>query len=150
MKAISLKTNYRMNPLGIDDEKIRFSWICENGILQKSFQIIIWNEANMQIHDSGKVDSNLMHYVYSGEKLQAKHRYFWQVKLWDENNEAVKSDKVFFETGLLQESWKAKWITTGKRAKKDRIPADYFQKTFAIKGKVKKARLYATACGVTF
>lgn len=148
MKAIKLRTNYRENPLGIDDDRIRFSWICSGGIEQRAYQVLVLDESSQRIHDSGKIESDQMHYLLPEKLLRAKQRYFWQVILWDENQETEKSEQAFLETGFLQGAWMAQWITTGIKAKKDRIPAEYFQKTFSLKGKVKRARLYATACGV--
>lgn len=148
MRAVRLRTNYRENPMGVDDDKIRFSWICEGGIKQKAYQILVWDEANCSVYDSGKVESGQMHGLLLENLLKAKQRYFWHVIVWDENQKTEKSEQAFFETGFLQEGWKANWITTGIKAKKERIPAEYFQKSFQLKGKVKKARLYATACGV--
>ena len=50
--------------------------------------------------------------------------------------------------GLPADKWGAKWISTGRKADKERLPAEYFKRDFALRGKVKRARLYATACGV--
>ena len=50
--------------------------------------------------------------------------------------------------GLPADKWGAKWISTGRKADKERLPAEYFKRDFSLRGKVKRARLYATACGV--
>jgi alpha-L-rhamnosidase len=148
MIAIHLRTNDRINPLGIDDDTITFRWNCQDGLDQTAFQIILWDEEKRQVHDSDKIRSSQMHYQLPDAIVRGKIRYYWQITLWDENQKADQSETAFFETGLMQESWKAKWITTGVKAGKERIPADYFQRKFHINGNIKKARLYATACGV--
>ena len=46
-------------------------------------------------------------------------------------------------------SWKAKWITGNYKVNKnEHYPVDCFKKEFSIDQKVKKARLYITACGL--
>ena len=52
--------------------------------------------------------------------------------------------------GLLKkDDWKAKWIRGDYKSKKNVTHAvDYFIKEIDVKNGIKKARLYATACGV--
>lgn len=148
MKAIHLQTNYRMNPLGIDDPAPRMSWKCEGGIRQEAFRVIARDEAGNTLFDSGKVESGSMHCRWAGEKLVSFRRIFWRVTLW-EGETAETSDEAWFEMGLLTDADRtARWICGVDTNKKDRLPADCYRKTFPIRGKVKKARLYATSCGV--
>lgn len=148
MKAIDLKTNYRFNPLGIDDPAPLLSWKCEGGIKQRFFQIIARDESGNVVFDSGKVESDRMKCSYAGRPLKSGERITWQVSLWDGETEEA-SEKTWFEMGLMEDSdRKAKWICGIDTNKKDRLPADCFQKTFSIKKEIAKARLYATACGV--
>ena len=62
MKAVNLKTEYLRNPLGIDIVQPRFSWNCEGGVKQTSYQII--TKVNDEtVWDSGKVESSSMVHI---------------------------------------------------------------------------------------
>ena len=148
MKAIELRTNFRINPLGIDDPAPLLSWKCEGGMKQRFFQIIARDGAGNTVFDSGKVESDRMKCRYSGTLLKTAQRIFWKVILWDEIAEET-SEEAWFEMGLLEDTdRKAKWICGFDTNRKDRLPADCYQKTFSLRKKVTMARLYATACGV--
>lgn len=154
MKAIRLKTEYLNNPIGIDITEPRFSWLCEGGIKQSAYQIKAWSADGSELWDSGKVESSQMHLIpWGGENLTSRSQVEWQVQLWDENGEPGEiSEPATFEIGLLKPSdWKAKWITGDYVPDKNtRYPVDCFRKAVTLRNvdKVKKARLYATACGI--
>ena len=143
MNANRLKTEHLFDPIGIDLKHPRLFWNCEGGIKQTAYRIVTKN------WDSGKVESDAMHAEYPMELL-SRERVTWTITLWDENGEAGEPQSAFFETGLLNPSdWTAKWITGNYTVnKKQRYPVDCFRKTFTVKKPVKKARLYATACGL--
>ena len=148
MKAIKLQTNYRVNPLGIDDSAPLLTWKCTDGVTQHAFQIVAWDETGEIVFDSGKQESDRMNCRYAGKLLRSKQRITWHVTLWEEEVEEV-SDTAWFEMGLLEDVDRtAKWICGIDTNKRDRLPADCYRKTFTLRGAVKKARLYATACGV--
>ncbi len=141
MKAIRLRTEYLNNPLGIDIQKPRLMWNCQGGVKQTAFQI------RCQNWDSGKVESSSMQAVYP-HALASREKVTWQVRLWDENDEAGDWSEASFEMGLLSAAdWKAGWITGNYKVdKKQRYPVDCFRKTFSAP--TGNARLYITACGV--
>ena len=147
MKAIRLQVNHRTNPLGLDDTQFRFTWNCKGGVSQTGYQLRVWNETGDTVYDSGKVPGSAM-YAAAPLDPNSRERLYWSVTLWDENGTAEESESAWFETGLDPEDWKAKWITTGRKAGKERLPAEYFKKDFSLRGTVRKARLYATCCGV--
>ena len=144
MNAINIKTEYLINPLGIDIENPRIFWNCEGGITQTAYQI------KSEKWDSGKVEGSSMHAQYP-LALTSGERVNFQIKLWDENgDESNWSEPAFFEMGVLRKGdWKAKWITGDYKVnKKKRYPVDCFKKEFTADGKLKSARLYITACGI--
>ena len=150
MRAVKLKTEYLHNPLGIDIAVPRLSWNCEGGITQTAFQVICRDENGKLLWDSGKTDGSTMRVQYGGERLKSRSKVLWQMRLWDESDSAGDwSEQALFELGLLEPSdWQAKWITGNYKVnKKQRYPVDCFRKAFST-GTVKKARLYATACGI--
>lgn len=148
MKAINLKTEYLINPMGIDIQTPRLMWNCDGGIKQTAYRIVAKSDEKI-VWDSGKVNSSSMRAEYP-HKLKSRERVEWTVTLWDENDhEGEPSETAFFETGLLSASdFTAKWISGNYRVnKKNRYPVDCFKKQFNAQN-VAKARLYITACGL--
>lgn len=148
MKAISLRTEYLINPIGIDIRHPRLFWNCEGGTKQTAYRIVAKTDEQI-VWDSGKVSSDRMHADYPND-LASRQRVEWNVTLWDETDrEGEPSETAFFETGLLSESdFTAKWISGNYRVnKKKRYPVDCFKKEFSAHN-VAKARLYITACGL--
>ena len=140
MKAIRLKTEYLVNPLGVDLQHPRLFWNCEGGMRQTAYRIVCdqW--------DSGKVLSSSMHADYP-LPLADRERVTWKVCLWDEHDAPGEwSEPACFEMGISR--WEAAWITGDYRVdKKRRYPVDCFRKVFSVE-KARKARLYITACGL--
>ena len=148
MKAINLKTEYLVNPMGIDIQNPRLMWNCDGGIKQTAYRIIAKSDGKT-VWDSGKVNSSSMRAEYP-HKLKSRERVEWTVTLWDEEDkEGEPSETTFFETGLLSASdFTAKWISGNYHVnKKNRYPVDCFKKQFNAQNVV-KARLYITACGL--
>lgn len=148
MKAVNLKTEYLKDPIGIDVHNPRLFWNCEGGVRQTAYRIVAVSDAKT-VWDSGRVASSSMHAEYP-LALRSRTRIEWSVTLWDESGaEGERSEDAFFETGLFEESdWQASWIAGDYRVdKKKRYPVDCFRTTFEATG-TKKARLYATACGL--
>ncbi len=141
MKAIRLRTEYLKTPLGIDIQKPRLFWNCEEGLKQTAYQIRCEN------WDSGKVESSSMQAVYP-RALASREKVTWQVRLWDENDSCGDWSEGCFEMGLLNPAdWQAKWITGNYKVKRSqRYPVDCFRKTFFAPAGT--ARLYITACGL--
>ena len=148
MRAIRLRTDYRENPMGIDNVQPRFSWNCDVGKTQTAYQVMAVCGGEI-VFDSGKVGSGSMHCTYAGMPLKSRQRIYWNVRLWDEYNHTEESEPAWFEMGLLEASdWQAKWIAGADTAKEERLNADYFRRDFAVSKPIACARLYATACGV--
>ena len=147
MKAINLKTEYLVNPLGIDIQNPRLFWNCEGGIKQTAYRIVA-TSSERTVWDSGKVLSDSMNAEYP-HPLISRQRVEWTVTLWDEKGEEGESSTAFFEMGLLSPAdWQAKWIAGDYRVdRKKRYPVDCFKKSFAASG-VRRARLYISACGI--
>lgn len=148
MKAINLKCEYLINPIGIDIQNPRLMWNCDGGIKQTAYRIVAKSDEKT-VWDSGKVNSSSMYAEYP-HKLKSRERVEWTVTLRDENNrEGEPSETAYFETGLLAASdFTAKWISGNYRVnKKKRYPVDCFKKQFTAQN-IAKARLYITACGL--
>ena len=104
MKAIKLRTEQKVNPIGIDGKEQFLSWICEGGIAQSAYQITACTE-DQTIYDSGKVVSQDMHHLLE-MNLESRQRVCWKVRLWDENDEAGEwSEEAYFEMEKIPISW---------------------------------------------
>ena len=139
MIAARLKTEYLVEPLGIDARKPILTWNCEGGKAQTAYEIVTekWS--------SGRVESSSMRAVYPVAPGD-RERVVWKIRLWDENGVVGEWSTTSFETGISQ--WTAKWITGDYKAKKsERYPVDCFRKCFYAENVV-SARLYITACGL--
>ena len=150
MKAIHLKIDYLTQPLGLENPVPRFYWNCQGGKTQTAYQICC-TRAGKEIWNSGKVKSSTMtHIPYEGEPLRSRDLVQWSVTLWDEEDQPGETAESRFEMGLLEQGdWQAKWITGDYKPRRNvRYPVDCFRKQFTVKPGVKKARLYATACGL--
>lgn len=150
MRAINLKTEYLVNPLGLDTENPRLMWNCEDGIMQTAFEINAFDIDGRLIFDSGKIMSGSMRFVYP-LNIISRTGIYWSVRLWDENDIVGDfSERAFFETGLKRKGdFTAKWITGDYTVDRhNRYPVDCFRKEFTAKENIKSARLYATACGI--
>ena len=141
MIASRLKTEYLVNPMGIDIQHPRLQWTCEGGVKQTAYQIVT------EKWDSGKAVGDSM-CAYYPQELASGERVNWKIRLWDENDEPGEWSEAFFEMGLLSPSdWKAQWITGDyKPSRNKRYPVDCFRKRFYAEDTV-KARLYISACG---
>lgn len=130
MKAINLKTEYLVNPIGIDIKNPRLMWNCEGGKKQTAYRIIAVSDGKT-VWDSGKVQSSSMRAEYPLPP-KSRQKVEWSVTLWDENDKEGESASAAFEYGLLNASdWQAKWISGNYRVnKRRRYPVDCFKKDF--------------------
>lgn len=151
-----LTVEHKKNPIGIDVQQPRFSWKISgpgNSILQTSYSIRVSSDAKFSsakiVWQTGKISGNESVLIpYYGPALKSGVRYFWQVKIWDNNLKETKwSETAFMETGLLSQSdWKAKWIELAS----DTIrysPSPHFRKEFTAEKLISKAVVYVTAHG---
>ena len=154
----ALKVEYFPNPVGIDAPHPRFSWQIaskERDTAQSAYEIRVTTDRQSLgqpekvLWDSGKVQSDQsIQNAYEGPPLQSRTRYFWQVRVW--NQEGVATDWspiAFWEMGLLSASdWKADWIEPGTDSASHQ--PSMLRREFQIDGKVAQARIYATSHGL--
>ncbi|KAA1259921.1 Bacterial alpha-L-rhamnosidase [Rubripirellula obstinata] len=121
--ATDLRTDNRVNPIGIDRQPVMLSWRMEaggrQGAAQKAYQVVAVTQKTGQqtgavLWDSGKVAESRSHQIaYGGPALQPGQRIYWRVKIWDENDRQSEWSKpAWFEAGLLEDqNWDdAQWI----------------------------------------
>jgi alpha-L-rhamnosidase len=128
-----LRTEYCMNPLGIDGLKPRLSWILESserGQIQTAYQILVSSSNDKlradigDVWDTGKVESDQsIHVEYDGKALRSGKQYVWKVRVWDKEGESSSwSKSTMWTMGLLNRSdWNAKWISLNYTNKDDQV-----------------------------
>lgn len=120
---VHLLTDYRENPLGIDDPAPRLSWQSDNterNWRQSAYQILVASSpenlrnGSADVWDSGRQNSSeSVDIAYAGPALQSRKRYYWTVRVWDANGQQLQAaEPAWWEMGLLAKSdWSARWIT---------------------------------------
>jgi alpha-L-rhamnosidase len=152
----NLNCEYLHNPIGIDAANPRFTWQMmdkRQGASWKAYQVIVGTDSSEvaggkgNMWESGKIKSSLVPVIYQGQKLNPFTRYYWNVKIQDENGDWSHLSQIsFFETGMMGNNWKGDWITD--KPDYNIKPAPYFRKNFNISKKIKSARLYIAAAGL--
>ena len=150
MRLYDLRTEYRVNPIGLTAKTPRFSWKIESqekDTLQTAYEIHVTDEKGKLVWNSGKRASDQSVLIpYEGEALASETLYTVQVSVAD-NHGNTESVEGTFETGIFNNTeFKAQMITSDFPEEETACPV--FGKTFVLDKKVKKARLYATAYGV--
>ncbi|MDF3078373.1 MAG: alpha-L-rhamnosidase [Sphingobacteriaceae bacterium] len=160
LSVVELTTNYKIDPVGIDDTAPKLSWKIsspERNTMQTAYEVRVATNAQdlsngkNQLWTTGKVKSDQSaHVQYAGSAVKSKQRYFWQVRAWDNHGNASQwSAPAYWENGLLKPSdWSAKWIQTSTETNGKVGPAPIFGKQFSVSKPIKQARLYITAHGL--
>jgi len=120
-----LRSEYRVNPTGIDVAGPRLSWVLRaadpkaRGLHQRAFRVLVASSeqalaANTgDLWDSGRVESDQsIHVVYGGKPLASGAAAYWKVQAWDQDGQAGEwSQPAQWSTGLLEAAdWHGKWI----------------------------------------
>ncbi len=156
-RVYDLKSEYLANPIGLDVKTPRFTWKIKDqrrGAFQKAYKISVGTDSsnvaagNGSHWNTGKINSDHQMVVYGGKALQAFHKYYWSLTVWDKNNKKVESDQLSsFEMGMMEAgNWKGSWISDSRNI--DKKESAYFRKEFNIKKKIKKARVYIATAGL--
>ena len=154
MRPYDLKCEYRVNPLGIDVAEPRFFWKLRDpqrrGVRQSAYrlQVSLSPAFDTLFWESGEIASQRsVQMAYEGPRLAGRTRYHWRVQIWDDEGRSDGwSEPAWFETGLMQEGWKARWIGADNSAAVAVSPL--LRRDFLVTGPIKAARIYATAHGV--
>ncbi len=154
VNVTDLRSEYHVNPLGIDARRPRLSWQLRAGaraVVQSAYQIRVESGGRV-VWDTGKVPSDRsIHVRYDGPALRSRARYTWQVRVWDGDEQLSEwSEPAWWEMGLLEASdWQARWIEPPWEVDPDvSQPCPYLRTTFQIAGRVRQARVYVTSHGL--
>ncbi|HDT14396.1 MAG TPA: alpha-L-rhamnosidase [Candidatus Aminicenantes bacterium] len=169
-----LRCEHLDDPLGVDTESPRFSWVVESpirGDRQKDCHILVSSAPELLQSDIGDqwdtgrtAGPDLPLVDYGGEPLASCARYFWKVRWWDgEGRASPWSQPASFVTGFLRPGdWKPKWITAprvaGFRSKgtvllghagadETQAHAVYLRREFELGGRVVLAMIFISGLG---
>ncbi len=155
-KPVNLECEHLVSPLGIDNSKPRLSWKLDdkrNGARQSAYRIVVGTDSAAvtagkgDMWDTGLVAADDILVTYSGNKLNPRSRYYWQVSTQDQDGNLSTSDTEWFETGLLDgKNWRGSWISDDRDI--DYRPAPYFRKEVGLHGPIAEARAYISAAGL--
>lgn len=150
-----LKVEGLVNPIGVDHKKPTFSWIStsdKRNVVQTAYELSVFDNAALKgapLWSSGKVNSDhSIHIAYGGDELKPSTRYYWQVKVWNNQGEVATSKQGYWQTGLLETTnWKAKWIEVANHQPNE-TRSPYLRKGFKVDKKIASAVAYITARGM--
>ncbi len=166
LTPVAIRCEYRVNPQGIDEAKPRLFWRVESdqrGQKQTAYRILVASSSRLlannqgDLWDSGKVNSSqTIQIEYEGKPLVSRQQCYWKVASWDRNGVSCWSKPALWTMGLLNDSdWSARYISHRDETPvfKDTEslflpPARQYRKEFAVKKKIKRATIYATALGI--
>ena len=105
----NLRCEYRTDPLGIDAEKPRLSWIIQErnrksgfrGQKQTAYPVLVASSEALlkknkgDLWDSGKVASDQSIQVeYAGKPLESRMQCHWKVRVWDKDGNASECSQT--------------------------------------------------------
>lgn len=142
-----------VDPRGVDSAAPRLSWsLVGTGRAerQSAWQVQAANsrerlsEGRPDLWDSGKVSgSESLHIPYQGAALTCSQTVYWQVRVWNERDEATAwSDPAEWTMGLLSAAdWKADWIRSPSSG-----PNPLFRRSLRARSGL--VRAWAHVCGL--
>jgi alpha-L-rhamnosidase len=161
---VGLLVNGVTDPLAIDRDATRFTWMSgdsERDERQAAYEILVFERPALTLQrftasgsatastpiiwwDGGKVNSdNSASVEYRGRALPAAARFWWKVRIWNQTGKpGPYSAPSYFDTGLNQDEWTAKYIWDGTTNSNNYA---YFRKTFVVTNKPDLAKVYVTA-----
>jgi alpha-L-rhamnosidase len=157
-----LRCEYLVNPLGIDVEQPRLSWVVAAGPRereQSAYQVLVASSAaSLQqgkgdLWDSGKTTSSQSAFVaYGGRALTSGMRAWWKVRVWDKAGRVLPwSSPAYWSMGVLRDSeWYGRWIGLARPAdvrEGTPLPFPWLRKTFTLDQKPARATAYVNTLG---
>lgn len=133
---------YLKNPVGIDLEHPRFSWIVPTQTsAQKSYQIIVTEPVSKrEVWNTGLIESDqTVNIPYQGETLETARTYLYTIRSVTTAGETFESPEQFFTMGLMDKPvWDAPWIGGPWME----VQSFWFRTSFSIEKPVRSAYVY--------
>lgn len=160
VKVQNLLVENLSDPIGLDVVSPGLTWQLasdKRNVRQTAYEVRVGIHSNSLTKgkdlewSSGKISSDSsVHIAYKGKPLRSGRKYYWQVRVWDNEGKASPwSGIAYWQMGLLDSTdWKAKWIEPGFREDSILRPAVHFRKEFRSAKKIQSATAYITAHGL--
>ncbi len=154
LRPVSLRCDYRSNPLGIDNPLPRLSWMIPSprrGCRQTAYQVLVAGsreslaQGQAEVWDSGRVESDAaVDVTFAGARLTSRQRCFWQVRVWLEDGTVSDwSEPAWWTMGLLDPAdWEAQWI--GAPQPED---APWFRRALTLDSTPQRAVIHVAVLG---
>jgi alpha-L-rhamnosidase len=157
-----LRCEYLENPLGIDVEKPRLTWVLAagpRGRRQSAYRVLVAGSPETlqkdsgDLWDSGRISSSQSTFVvYEGRPPASGARCYWKVRAWDQDGRASPwSSPALWSMGVLKDSeWYGRWIGLARPADVKEgtpLPFPWLRKTFTFNGKLRQATAFVNALG---
>lgn len=149
---ITLRTNHRIHPLGIEGGALLLSWEVAAGLSLDTGSgaavELVRIEDDATVWSAAGIAAS--HVSLPDIPLTSATEYRWTVTLTRADGTQV-SRSAEFETGLLTAAdWVAEWISTrrGPAAREDWDPSPLLRTEFEVPSTIGKARLHITALGL--
>jgi alpha-L-rhamnosidase len=169
-RAVQLRVEHLVTPLGIDAARPRFSWQmadAHRGARQSAYELLVASTPGRlrpgaaDVWDSGLVNADSsVDVTYGGPALEPRHRYWWTVCIRDrEGRQAPCAAPSWWETGMMGGRWVATWIAASSGALDTIAPATtdtagsaagrvpLLRRAVRLSAVPVRARVYATALG---
>ncbi|SHO45434.1 alpha-L-rhamnosidase [Anaerocolumna xylanovorans] len=147
MRVVDTKINGIKDPMGFSYPIIKCSWKVVEA--KSRYQInakIVVSETSVFDKILYKKEGRDLNCI--GERLEIslkpQTRYYYYIEVTGENEEVVRSETAYFETGKMADSWSAAFIGMKEE---DHFHPIFFHK-FPTQKKVKSARIYVTGLGL--
>ena len=158
LKVVDAKTEQLVNPMGLDIQQPRFSWILEStqkNTFQIAYEITIataddFNKKSIYWSDKKNTDQSIYN-KYTGPALASNTRYYWFVKVWDNHGNIATSSLQYWHTGFFTVSeWTAHWIgvNTIPTFNENLYPSPMLRKDFSLTKEIKSANLFISSKGL--
>jgi len=171
IRAVDLRCEYLVDPLGIDVVRPRLSWVVEacemgqRGLGQGAYRILVASSRERlarnegDLWDTGKVPSDQsIQVVYGGRELVSEAECYWKVRVWDgAGRPSAWSEAARWSMGLLSRSdWTGEWIAAPGEVAGTRKSAEtgeevttlpLLRRGFVLDGAVESAVLYVSSLG---
>jgi alpha-L-rhamnosidase len=162
VSAVELRCEYLVDPLGIDVEQPRLSWVLaasQRGQMQSAYQIVVASTMASLEKDTGDLwDSKQVHSgdtaqaAYAGRPLTTGMQCYWKVRVWDAQGGASGWSKpAFWSMGLLREAdWSGRFIGSERPAGVAQgapLSFPWLRKTFVLRQKPQRATVYVNPLG---
>ena len=162
----SLTTEGQVNPLSIETQHPRLSWIItsnERDVMQTAYHVLVASSPEKlaagqgDLWDSGRVNSDRSVWVeYEGKELPDNTRCYWKVRVFTNHGESSWSQPAEWGMGIVGEGhWGGRWIGWEGPFKWDiedshsRMSSRYLRKEFNSENKeIKRATAHISGLGL--